>query len=115
VPIQYIAHPISANIRNETGTRAIGGGPYVNTRLRPIQVVVTLIHRVTVQNSFCLCQMTLGGPGGMAWGGWFNTPAVGIEMYSCLVINVPPGENYQLGENNAGGVNTILRWMEIDQ
>lgn len=115
MPIQYIAHPISANIRDETGARAIGGGPYVNARLRPIQVVISMTHQVNLLNSFCLAQLAIGGVGGVSWGGWFNTPAAGSIKYSTLVGNIPPGGTYQLTENALGGVNTILAWIEVDQ
>jgi len=113
VPVEYIAHPITANIRNETGARAINV-LYTNNTLRPIQVVITMTHRVTVQNSFCLSQLTIGLLA-TAWGGWYNTPAVGIELYSCITGNIAPGATYRLTQNAAGGVNTILRWIEVDQ
>ncbi len=114
MPIEYIAHPIGANVRNETAARAIGV-VYTNNTLRPIQVVLSMIHTVTVMNSFCLAQLNIGGVGGASWSGWFNTPAVGTIIYGTIVGNIAPGNTYDLVENNLGGTNVILRWMEIDQ
>lgn len=112
MPIQYIPHPISADKTDVTASRAIGG-VYTNNTLRPRRVQITMTHRVTAAGSFCLVQLNC--PGAMAWGGWFNTPAVGIELYSEITGDVAPGESYQLNQNAAGGVNTILRWWEVAQ
>lgn len=114
MPIQYVMPSIRAVKVNETGARAIGP-VYTNTTQRPIQLVITMLHTVTVAGSFCLAQLNIGAVGGVAWGGWFNTPGIGIQLYSCLVGNVDPGENYDLVENAAGGTNVILRWFEVHQ
>jgi len=73
-----------------------------------------MTHRVTIMAQPCLVQLNIDGLG-TAWGGWFITPAVGSELYSCIVGNIRPGGNYRVTQNAAGGVNTLLGWMEVDQ
>lgn len=111
MPIEYIQEPIKAIITTRAGPAI--GALYTNNTMRPLQVVIVMTHRVTVAGSFLLGQLQINGIG-RAWGGWFNTPAVGIELYSTLVGMVPPAGTMQLLENAAGGVNTIILWSEVE-
>jgi hypothetical protein len=111
VPVEYIPEPIKADITTPAG-RAIGGGPYTNNRNRPIQVIIACTHQVNIAGSFCLVQLQVNATG-TAWGGWFNTPAIGIIKYSMVVGMVPPNGTFQLLENAAGGVNTVIQWTEV--
>ncbi len=85
---------------------------YQNNTGRPILVAVSTIHTVTVQNAFLHVESTDDGMG--AWGGWYNTPAVGTAMYSLLIFTVKVKGVYKVVENTAGGTNTILLWMETE-
>lgn len=108
--MSYYPHPVKAQSKNVTAQRAIGTD-YVNETGRPIMVLLCVIHTVTVQNSFLLVQ-SWGGAG--AWSGWYNTPAVGAEMYGMLTFLVPAGETYKVTEATLGGTNDIIRWTEVE-
>lgn len=112
MPFVYTPHPITANIQNVTAARAIGP-VYTNTSSRPILALVSFTHRVTILNRFLLTQLSVNPGGGQSWGGWFNTPAAGSELYSTMAAMIPPGATYQVTENATGGVNTLLRWIEV--
>ena len=113
MPIEYIAHPIEANINDVTGFRALGV-LYTNNTLRPLQVVISTTHQVLVLGVPLLVQLNIDAVG-TAWGGWFVTPAIGNTKYSLIVGNIRPGGTYQLNQNAAGGVNTIITWIEVNQ
>lgn len=113
MPIFYYPHAVTADKNNVTASRAMAT-VYTNNTNRPIQVVITMTHEVTAVNQPLLAQLSIGGLG-MAWGGWYNTPAAGPELYSCIVGNVAPGETYELTETATGGNNNILRWIEVTQ
>lgn len=112
MPIHYIPKPIHATINNVTGARAFGV-LYTNTLPRPIQLIIACTHQVTVAASFCLANLFVNGAG-MGWGGWFNTPGVGVILYSTIIGMVPANGTYQLTQNAAGGINTILSWREVE-
>lgn len=113
MPIRYIPHTIRATKTDQTGARAFATN-YTNNTLRPIQAVITVRHQVNLLNSQLYVVFSSGGLDS-ARSGYFNTPAVGVQMDSCLVGNIAPGEVYNLVNVAAGGVNTIVRWIEVAQ
>ena len=112
VDIVRSPEPVKAAVSNVTASRAYAT-TYTNNKGRPIMVILSLIHDVTAQNSFCLAQGNTGGAG-MNWSGWYNTPAVGIRMYGTIVLLVDVGKTYEITQNAAGGINTIIRWLEVE-
>ena len=106
------ASPVQAGIRDETAARGYGV-VYTNDRSRPILIIFSCIHTVTVAASFCLISTFVNG-GNTGYSGWFNTPGVGVAMYGTVPFLVPPGGTYEITQNAAGGANVILRWIEYD-
>ncbi len=113
MPIEYIPHPITAIINDVTGARAFGVF-YANNTLRPMQVIISCTHLVNLVNNPLLVQLNVAGVA-ISLGGYFNTTVLLTELYSMVIGNVPPGGGYQLAQNAAGGINTIIRWIEVNQ
>ena len=94
-----------------TAARALGV-LYTNTSLRPILVVVSLLHTTTAAGQFCLAQLNLEGRG-VSWSGWFTSHGAG-EIYGTVETLVAAGGTYDIATNiTAPAAIVINKWIEV--
>ena len=111
MPVRYTPKPIKAEAHDVTAARALEVW-YTNTSLRPILVIVSLVHTTTAAGQFCLAQLSLAA-GGVSWSGWFTSHGAG-EIYGTVETLVAAGGTYRIDTNiTAPAAIEINRWIEV--